>query len=301
MSGLAKLAYFGRSAAQGIRHAPFVHAVAVSTIAIALFAAGAARITSSLLDTLIGQLDARVQLTAYLEPGADEAAANAVAQAISSRVGGAPAVISPKAALARLSSELGPLAAVVEDLPQNPLPYSVELALPRAARAPEALEALAKLLEARAEVATVDYGQEAVERLTAIARALKLFGAIGFGIVLLATVVIVAATLQLAIYARRQEIEIQKLVGATDRFVRVPFLLEGVLQGLLGAGLAVFGLWLFGVLAGGQLRALFSFLLPAGALPLSARSVQVALELAAAGATLGLFGSLVAVGRFLRI
>jgi cell division transport system permease protein len=116
----------------------------------------------------------------------------------------------------------------------------------------------------------------------------------------LATVVIVAATLQLAIYARRTEIEIQKLVGATDRFVKAPFLLEGLLQGLLGAGVALGALALFGHLVGPTLSQLFAFLLgPQSRAPVL--GTGLALELLAAGCALGLGGSFIAVGRFLRV
>ncbi len=82
----------------------------------------------------------------------------------------------------------------------------------------------------------MDYGDEALERLSPIARALRLASLIAFALVFLTTVIIVSATLQLAIYARREEIEIQKLVGGTDRFVRVPFLIEGLLQGAARRG-----------------------------------------------------------------
>jgi cell division transport system permease protein len=123
---------------------------------------------------------------------------------------------------------------------------------------------------------------------------------VAFGVVLLATVVIVSATLQLAIYARREEIEIQKLVGATDRFVKVPFLIEGFLQGLLGAVVALAGLLAFERLVGPGLASLFSFLVGPGGGVLLLEPVMV-LELLVAGCALGLGGSFIAVGRFLRV
>ena len=104
---------------------------------------------------------------------------------------------------------------------------------------------------------------------------------------------------QLAIYARREEVEIQKLVGATDRFVQAPFLLEGVVQGLAGALLAVVALGVFRQTAGPHLASLFSFL----RLPTVAAGPSPWLEaaqLAAVGAALGLAGSYLAVHRFLR-
>ena len=125
-------------------------------------------------------------------------------------------------------------------------------------------------------------------------------GALILLIVLLAAVTVVAATLQLAIYARREEIEIQKLVGATDTFVKAPFLLEGLLQGAVGAALACGGLWLFAHYLGPHLGRAVAFAIQGIGFPALVDS-RSALELCGAGMALGLVGSLLAVRRFLRV
>ena len=207
--------------------------------------------------------------------------------------------VSPKAALDRLVKELGSAAESLRGLPEDPLPPSLEVRIPEGRRAPEALRALAAELRALPAVTGVDYGEQAVERLHAMARALRWAGLLAFAVLVGATLIIVSATLQLAIYARREEVEIQKLVGATDRFVQAPFLLEGVVQGLAGALLAVIALSVFRQTAGPQLASLFSFL----RLPTVAAGPSPWLEaaqLAAVGAALGLAGSYLAVHRFLR-
>src|SRR5256885_13414827 len=93
-----------------------------------------------------------------------------------------------------------------------------------------------------AGVADVDYGREWLDRLEALGTALRGFGTGSLALVGIAALLVVANTIRLAVYARRDEIEIMKLVGATDRYVRTPFLLEGALQGVLGAALAVAGI-----------------------------------------------------------
>ncbi|MFY0529332.1 cell division protein FtsX [Archangium gephyra] len=300
MSVIAKAAYFWRSAASGLRHAPFIHFVAVTTIAIALFAAGLAQATGRMVDALIGSLGGEVQVTVYLSPELDEEGAEVLRERMVTASGGRAVLVPPQAALARLATELGDLGESLAHLPENPLPPSLELEVPPERRTPGALKALARQLRAMPGVTGVDYGEEAVERLSAISKALRYGGWVAFAVVLLATVVIVSATLQLAIYARRGEIEIQKLVGATDRFVKAPFLIEGFLQGLLGAGVALAGLVTFERLAGPGLASLFSFLVgPGGMVPLL--DPGIALELVAAGCALGLGGSFIAVGRFLRV
>jgi cell division transport system permease protein len=241
-----------------------------------------------------------VQVTVYLSPTLDEEGAMVLRERMEERSGGRAALVPPRAALERLARELGDLGEALAQLPENPLPPSLELRVPAEQRTPGALRSLARELRSMPGVTGVDYGEEAVERLSAISQALRYGGWIAFAVVLLATVSIVAATLQLAIYARREEIEIQKLVGATDRFVKAPFLLEGFLQGLLGAGLALAGLALFERLVGPGLGALFSFLVgPGGMTPML--EPRLAVELLVAGCALGLGGSFIAVGRFLRV
>lgn len=300
MSAVAKARYFWRSAGQGLRHAPFVHVIAVITIAIALFTGGLARAGARVLDGLLSTLGGEVQLTVYLRDGATVEEAQGVSRILDQKTHGESHVISPDEALGRLSKELGDVGSVLGHLPENPLPASVELKLPRDQRDPVTLKRLATEIRAMPEVSAVDYGEEAVERLSALSRAARIGGLLASLIIGFATVIIISATLQLAIYARREEIEIQKLVGATDRFVKAPFLLEGILQGLLGATVAAAALWTFGAFAAPRLGEVLSFL-SVGSVPPQLLTGSLVAELFGAGAALGLCGSFVAVGRFLRV
>ncbi|MCI0571690.1 MAG: permease-like cell division protein FtsX [Myxococcaceae bacterium] len=299
MSALAKAASAWRSTAEGVRHAPFVHAIAVVTLTIALFTAGLARGADALIQSLLASLGGEVRVTVYLEEGLPEEDAETLRRGLEQRVGGAATLVTPTDALERLGRELPEVRGLLVSLEDNPLPPSVELAVPEGRRTPEALRALAMEARRLPGVTDVEWGEEAVARLSAIARVLRLGGAVAFAVVLLATVTIVAATLQLSIYARREEIEIQKLVGATDRFVRVPFVLEGLLQGLLGGALASAGLLAFSRSAGPHLAQLLAFLVEGGVAP-ALLTPRLVMELLLGGALLGLMGSLLAVRRFLR-
>ncbi|MBX5482609.1 MAG: ABC transporter permease [Myxococcaceae bacterium] len=300
MSATAKAAYFWRSAVLGLRHSPFVHSVAVSTLAIALFTAGLARGAMRMLDGLKDTLGGEVEVTIYLDDSVTPERGRALASALAERTGGEATWVSPDEALTRLSRELGDLADTVAELPENPLPASVELRVPPPLRSPEKLAALAREARAQEGVTAVDYGEAAVERLSAISRALQVGGGIAFLVIVIATVIITSATLQLAIYARREEIEIQKLVGATDRFVKAPFLIEGLLQGLLGGAVAVIALWAFSRWAGPRVDELFAFLVGPGR-SWTLVDGRALVEVMAVGAALGLCGSFVAVGRFLKV
>ena len=283
-----------------MRHAPFVHFVAIVTLAVALFVVGLARGGSTLVEQLLKSLEGEVQMTLYLKAGAAPVDIQAAVAEVTREAGVLPRVVTPEEALARLAGELGEAGNVLRGVSDNPLPVTLELPIPREQRGLEALRGLSTRLGAVPSVTAVDYGEEAVERLSGIARVLKLLGGLALGVVFIATLVIVSATLQLAIYARREEVEIQKLVGATDRFVKAPFLIEGCIQGLLGALCALGGLWAFFFWTQPHLASVFSFLrlAHAGGSPLNGLLV---VELLALGAALGLGGSFLAVGRFLKV
>ena len=298
MGAAAKAEVFWRSALQGIRHQPFPHAVAVLTLSITLFALGLGRAASGAVDHLLGSLGNEVQVTAWLRPDAPGAEVEALTATLRGR-GFTVQLVTPRAALERLVRELGPAADALRGLGSDPLPPSLELRVPPSWRSPASLRQLADELRKGGQVTAVDWGEAAVERLGALARALRWGGLFAFTLLLCATVVVVSATLQLAIYARREEVEIQKLVGATDRFVRAPFLIEGTLQGLAGAMLALLALALVRRWVDPQVDTLLAFLRVPGAAA-SLWGLRQTLELLGTGALLGLVGSFLAVSRSLR-
>lgn len=299
MSIAASLSYFSRTALNGIWRSPFVHVIAVASLTIALAGYGLARMASGQLDKLLFVLGGEVEMTVYLAEGTEPDKLRELEAALAQRTSGQTRVVSPAEALGRLAKELGDQGNALESLGENPLPWSIEVSLPPLAREPEQLRALSDKVRSLPFVTGVDYGQEALERLTAVARALKLGSIIAFILVFLTATVVVSATLQLAIYSRRADIEIQKLVGATDRFVRAPFLIEGLLQGVVAAALACGLLWAFAYFAGPRLASLFSFLqVGATSTRIEPRLIG---EMFAIGAVMGLLGSVVAVRRFLRV
>ncbi len=295
---IAKASYFTRTALGGMWRDPFVHVVAIASLAIALVGFGLARIAGAQVDGLVSALGGEVELTVYLKDNTSSEDVARLEAALKQRTGGVTKVVSPAEALGRLSEQLGTQGQALTELGANPLPWSVEVTLPPQARDPESLKALSQTLRALPFVDAVDYGADALERLGALSKGLKLASVVAFAVVFLTTIVVVAATLQLAIYSRREEIEIQKLVGATNRFVRAPFLLEGMVQGIVSALLAGGALWALATWGAPQAARVVAFL----ALPTGSKlvSVRLLLELLALGVAMGLSGSLVAVRRFLR-
>ncbi|HEY3449344.1 MAG TPA: ABC transporter permease [Myxococcales bacterium] len=297
---MTRIFYFLRAAFSGLRQSPFVHLVAALTIGVAMFAVGLARFGSQAADRVLDTWGTGVEVSVYLVDGLPLEEAQALVAKLQKEDGGEVRLVLPDEALGRLRKDLGEAGDVLENLPKNPLPASIEIRPSPAQRSAGAISALAQKWKKLPGVSSVEYGREWVERLEMLGRAVRGAGALLLLIVLLAAVTVVAATLQLAIYARREEIEIQKLVGATDSFVKAPFLLEGVLQGLLGAGLGVAGLYAVARYLGPQVGRAVSFAIEGLSFP-ALVDPRSAAELGGMGMALGLLGSLLAVRRFLRV
>lgn len=280
------------NAVRGIRRASTTSLLAVLTIAVVLVLAGSAWLLVGNMAELLDDFGSELQLTAYLDPALPEAQQRALAERVAEERGVEKvAVVSQAEALERFGKMAGS-AELLAGLDENPLPPSLEIGLAPEARNRDAIAALSASL-AKLPGLEIAHGEDWIEgygRAIALARgaALGLAGVLG-----LAALLIVANTIRLAVYARRDELDILALVGASRTFVRVPFLLEGTIQGLLGGLLAlaiVFGVF---TLLEPQLEAVLEPVLGRAGLVLfsSAQSVMLVL----AGAALGLVGSLLAL------
>lgn len=278
---------------RGIRAATTTSSMAILTIAIVLVLVGSASLLVGNMAGVLDEFGAELQLTAYLEDGLSIESQTELIE----RVGAAPGVdhatfVSKDEALARFERLAGG-AELLVGLDDNPLPASLEIHLLPEARTAEAIAILDDSLDGLPGIDELAHGQEWI---AGYARAVALVrtGATIISIVLgLAALLIVANTIRLAVYARRDELEILALVGASRTFVRVPFLLEGAIQGLLGGLIAL--LVVFGA---------FELILPhvrtglelvVGRADLRFFSTVESIWLVAAGAGLGLLGSMIAL------
>ena len=284
-----------RRAAMNLWRARLPSLVSVLTIGLALFIGASFVLGLFTARTLLASWGAQASITLYLDPATSEGDARTMAQEIRGR-DLLVRYVDPPAALNRLRADLGELAGALEGLTHNPLPPSLEVT-PKQPLPGPALRVLAAELGQMNGVRDVEYGREWLDKLEALGRGLRAFGAGALLAVLGAALLVVANTIRLAVYARRDEIEIMKLVGATDRYVRAPFLIEGALQGLLGAGVAI------GAVLGAQHWLLpyanqaFAFAAGVGAPHLMLRH---AAYIVSAGGLVGFAGSWIAVARFLK-
>jgi cell division transport system permease protein len=291
--GFMLIAIAFANALRGIRRASTTSSLAVLTIAIVLVLVGSASLLVQNMTGILDEFGAELQLTAYLDSSISEADHQELAQ----RVAAAPGVdhvdvVTKQEALERFERIAGG-PELLAGLEENPLPASLEIHLLPEARTAEAIEILKSSLDGLPGIDELAQGQEWIEgysRAVALVRA----GATGISIVLgMAALMIVANTIRLAVYARRDELEILALVGASRTFVRVPFLLEGTLQGLLGGLIALLVVYGAYELLLPQIR--FGLELVVGRADLRFFSTAESIRLVASGSGLGLLGSIIAL------
>lgn len=282
---------------RGVRSSLLVQLASTGAMAVGLVLVGLAILSASNVDRLTQRWGRGIGVVAYLKPSTAPARAEALCQVLRGR----PEVlsvhyVSSAAAFERLGESLGGRRGLLEGVETDFFPSSIEI---RLGTDPDQARPLLGFLNASPLIEEVDQMGAWVRRLGALAGLLRLAG-LGLALVVgLACLYIVASTIRLGVYARREEIEILKLVGATNAFVRVPFLLEGVLQGLLGAGIAVGILYLAFRGVAPQIEELLSSALTRAPLQFFAPA-QLAVG-AAIAAAIGLLGSRLALGRYLRV
>jgi cell division transport system permease protein len=289
-----------RRALGGIRRNPLIQMVAVGTIALSLVVAGAFALAARNVARLGEKWGRGTQMTVYLTDGTPPPRAKQIAAALQKLPGVEQVkVVEPHEAWLRLRLSLGERADLLDGVEEGFLPASVEATLqPGVAEVIRAHPAFDKLRHA-AGVDEVELTGDWSARLTGLKNMLDGAGvAVGI-LVLAAFLYIVGSTIRLGVHARRDEIEIQKLVGATDGFVKAPFLVEGALQGALGTLLASGILYGLFRLAQPRVESVLAGLLasaPLGFFPATAIAMAVL-----GGALVGMTGSALALGRYVKV
>jgi len=282
-----------REALQAFRRAPLLSALSITTIGFSLYAVGLFALVAVNLREALRSVEERVEVVAYLLRGTPP---ETIAQA-SQDIAAFPEVarvtfVSEDEALKRARQELVEFRDAYRDLSVNPLPASLEIQLREGYRDAAHTAAVAERLKGYGFIEDVRYGREWIEKLDRLRNIAGLVGlTIGLAFAAVA-VVIIGVTIRITVLQRAREIAIMRLVGATNGFIRGPFLLEGMLKGLFGGVLAVALLYGTYLLFRSQVQ-----LATSGIVFLE--SPQVALGIIF-GVLIGLGGSLVSVGRHLR-
>lgn len=273
----------------------------IGAIAIAFLVTGIFLLLTLNLSTVVARWAEDFQVVVFL----DDTITKKQRTLVQKRLDGEMAVrdvtyLSKKEALADFRRKIRGQESLLEGLKTNPLPASFQLRIREQYQTADVLGHLAASLKRMEGIEDVLYGQEWVERLTSLIEVMKILGIVIGGVLAVASLFIVANTIRMAVYARAQEIEIMRLVGATRAYIQIPLILEGTLQGGLGAALAL-GL-LYALFRGTlwQLGTTASMIF-AGTELTQFLEAEYRMAMVGLGALLGGVGSLVAVRRFLKV
>lgn len=298
--------YFFRESIQNFQRNWVMSVGAVVTIFLSLLLVGISMSFGYIASGIVKSVESKVTIQIFLKDGAEVKDVDALQAALVSD----PPVkgvdyVSKDEALERFKKDMAESPEIVANIRGNPLPASLDVTL----KDPREVETtVAKIKSDPLFVKVADrpsnpeeslkYGQQVVKKLFAVTRIIR-FVLIGFVLVLaIVSLIFINNTIRIAIYARRKEIGIMRLVGASNWFIRTPFLMEGILQSLIGAALAI------AIIVGTT-----SWILPKVReaipfLPLTltnADMVQISLVLIIVGMLIGLIGSGFALRRYLKV
>ena len=301
---MSSLIYFLKQSLQGFARNLSTTLGSIITIFLSLFIIGLFLMGGAVIQNVVQSVENEVSITAYVADEASESDIAAAQDYIRGLDGVASVSFTTKDQALEKFREMSSNAAIVDELGGNPLPASIDIELSD----PQKVEEVAKQIESSDQfkkIADEDnpsdslkYGQRTVERLFSVTNYIRYIGIALIILLVFIALVFINNTIRLAIMARRKEIAIMRLVGASNGFIRGPFLMEGALHALIGAALAIVSIELIRNLALPRLQASLAFL-PIDVAPNT--FLFIYLILLVAGLIIGLIGSMLAMRRYLKV
>lgn len=288
--------YFIQETLRSLRRNSWMSFASIGTVAVSLFVLGVFLLLVLNMNRLASSLESQVQISVYLTDGLSERARKDIASDIEALQGIEEIRYVPKEeAKERLEKRLGDQKYLLDALGEkNPLPDSFEVVL----KSPDLVETAATAIERMDGVEQAKYGQDVIEHLFAITRLIRIFGLALMVLLAGATLFIISNTIRLTVFARRKEVAIMKYVGATDWFIRWPFLLEGMVLGFVGGVLAAVALQSFYAAMASKIYETLAFF---PLLPQSPYMYYVSAAILISGMGIGALGSTISLKRFLKV
>lgn len=288
--------YFIKETYKSIRRNGFMSFASISTVAVSLLVLGMFLMIFLNTNNLAQYLESQVQVSVYMQDSATDKELAAVKEKLTKMPGVVKVTqVSKQQALERFKKRLGDQEQLLNSLGKdNPFPNSFEVQVD----SPERIKVLTPQLSQLPKVETAKFGQEVVEHLFQLTKILRFGGILLVVFLAMATLFIISNTIRLTVFARRKEVIIMKYVGATDWFIRWPFLLEGMTLGFFGAVVAFI---LINSIYSGLLERIHATLAFLPLLPTSPLLLYVDLFLLVAGTGIGALGSYISLRKFLRV
>lgn len=301
---MSSLVYFLKQSIQGFARNLSTTLGSIITIFLSLFIIGVFLMGAALIENIVRSVESEVSITAYVSDEASDADIASMQNYIKEMEGVKNVTFTTKEQALENFREMSSNASIVDELGSNPLPASINIELSD----PQLVEQVAKEIEESSLFAQIcdeqnpadslKYGQRTVERLFAVTNYVRYIGLALIILLVFIALVFINNTIRLAITARRKEIAIMRLVGASNGFIRGPFLMEGALDAIIGAALAIGCIELLRNFALPRLQTQLAFL-PIEVNPSS--FLLIYLVLVVAGLIIGLIGSAFAMRRYLKV
>lgn len=235
-----RLQYFIGRALNNIRQNIFVNVVTIGTITLALLIISLFLLLFVNLENAADNWSEKVQVTVYFEKDLSPQDQTDIKNRIQALPPTAKVSwVSRDEALKRFKGRLKGQETLLDGIRPEVLPTSFEITLKKNSRSTEEVDAYVAKLKKIPSIGEIQYGEEWVRRFNTFLTFMRIVGGLVGSFLVLAVIFIVSNTIQLTIYARRDELEVMSLVGATRLFIKMPYLLEGFVQGLVGGGLAL--------------------------------------------------------------
>ena len=289
-------AYFLGEALKSLRRNSLMTLASIATVTLSLFILGMFLTTVLNLTHMASYLENQVELSVYLKDGLTTQQIGDVER----KIRGLQEVktvtfVNKDQALQEFKERLGEQSYLLDSLNGNPLPSSFAVVF----ETPSAVREAAAVLEQDGAVETAQYGQETIEQLFEVTRFIRIGGTVLILFLAFSTLFIISNTIRMTVFARRKEIQIMKYVGATNGFIRWPFLLEGMMLGLIGSILAGGCLWEMYRWGLAQLIEHGLAFLPM--IPTYPFILQVAVALVGIGICIGGLGSAISVRKYMKV
>ena len=288
--------YMVRETLISLKRHNWMSIASISTVAVSLFVLGIFMILVLNMNRMASFLESQVQISVYLKDDLSKEDIRGIGDDIRGLQGiDTVAFISRSDAEKRLCERLGEQAYLLDALgEENPLPDSYEVTV----RDPSMVETTAQAIAEFSGVEQTKYGQDVVEHLFDITRLIRIFGLVLMLLLAGATLFIISNTIRLTVFARRKEVAIMKYVGATDWFIRWPFVLEGIVMGFAGGVVAAIALKLVYAAAAAKIYDTLAFF---PLIPEQPFMTIIGILIVISGMAIGALGSSISLKRFLKV
>ena len=268
----------------------------IGTVTVSLFVLGVFMMLVVNLTKMASELESQVQIAVYLNDALTEEGRAEVEQMMRDMKSISKIEYIPREqAIQRLEERLGDHKYILEALgDSNPLPNSYEVTVNK----PEAVQSTAAAIADLYGVDEAKYGQDVASHLFDMTRLVRVFGFLLMFLLAGATIFIISNTIRLTVFARRKEIAIMKYVGATDWFIRIPFILEGIALGFIGGGLAAIALRSFYSVMAAKIYSTLTFF---PLVPQYPFVNYLTIVMIVSGMIVGIIGSTISLKRFLEV